>query len=254
MVTAIIFIIVLAILIFVHELGHFLAARASGIRVDAFKIGFGPRIIHWKRGETEYGINLIPFGGYVKIHGENPDEDAVSGPDAARSFVNKPRYKQVMVLVAGVAFNFLFAWLLYTVAFTSGVTVSQYGFEKYQDRFTNERIMIADVEKGSPADKAGFKVGDVIRHVVKPASVSSSDTFNTATSSAIGFVTPVEISTIQGFVASSSGRVLKFDLERNHTSLVVDAIPAKGLVADTYTVGIYMQKVDDLRLPFFYQS
>lgn len=253
MVTAIIFIIVLAILIFVHELGHFLAARASGIRVDAFKIGFGPRIIHWKRGETEYGINLIPFGGYVKIHGENPDEESVSGPDAARSFVNKPRYKQVMVLVAGVAFNFIFAWLLYTCAFLSGVTATTDSFERYTDRFADERVMIVHVEQGTPAAAAGFVVGDTIKLVVKPASVSTSDSFQSATSTAVGYEAPVTIADVQALIAASDGRMLKFEVERNHTSKIIEVMAAKGIVSgatSTYAVGIAMQKVGDLRLPF----
>ncbi len=254
MLTAIIFIIVLGVLIFVHELGHFLAARASGIRVDAFKIGFGPRIIHWKKGETEYGINLIPFGGFVKIHGENPDEESISGPDAGRSFVNKPRWKQVMVLVAGVTFNFLFAWLLYTGAFLSGVTATSDGFEKYVDRFENNRIMITYVSADSPAGKAGFVVGDVIKLVVKPASVSTSDSFTTATSTAVGVSGVLKISEIQEFISASDGKILKFDVERNNISKIIEVIPVKGVVTDagsTFAVGIAMQNVGDLRLPFF---
>src|SRR5690349_17949880 len=105
--TIIIFLIVLAILIFVHELGHFLVARACGIRVDAFALGFGPKLFSRKIGETMYALNLIPFGGYVKIFGENPDEESMSGPDKARSFVNKPKWQQAIVLSAGVLSNFV---------------------------------------------------------------------------------------------------------------------------------------------------
>lgn len=231
MVTALIFIIVLAVLIFVHELGHFLAARASGIRVDAFKIGFGPRIIHWKRGETEYGINAIPFGGFVKIHGENPDEEAVSGPDASRSFVNKPRWKQVMVLVAGVTFNFLFAWLLYTGAFLSGVTATSEGFEKYADNFTNERVMITYIEKDSPAEKAGFKVGDIL--VVNAG--------------------PDPIVEVQDKISASGDKPLSLEVRRPLPIgfETIEVTPTEGLVKGKYAIGIGMQEVADLRLPFF---
>src|SRR5437868_5727655 len=135
--TIIIFLIVLAVLIFVHELGHFLAARAFGIRVDQFKIGFGPKLLKWTRNGTEFGVNAIPFGGFVKIHGENPDEDSISGADKDRSFVNKPRWQQALVLAAGVLCNFIFAWLLYAIVFMSGVTVSKESFPSYSGQFYN---------------------------------------------------------------------------------------------------------------------
>ena len=107
--TVIIFIIVLAILIFVHEFGHFIAARACGIRVDAFALGFGPKIWSHKSGETEYSIRILPLGGFVKIFGEDPNEENTSGPDSSRSFVNKPRWQQAIVLASGVLCNFIFA-------------------------------------------------------------------------------------------------------------------------------------------------
>lgn len=231
MLTAIIFIIVLAILIFVHELGHFVTARAAGIRVDAFKIGFGPRLFHWTRGGTEYGVNLIPFGGFVKIHGENPDEEAVSGPDAARSFVNKPRWKQVMVLVAGVTFNFLFAWLLYSGAFMSGVTATTDGFEKYADQFTNERVMITYIEKGSPAEKAGIKEGDVLVLEAGP--------------------NPIE--KVQQKINENGTKPLTLEVRRPLPSGLqkIEVTPVTGLVEGKYAIGIAMQNVGDLRLPFF---
>jgi regulator of sigma E protease len=108
--SVIIFIIILGALIFVHELGHFLFAKWSKMRVDEFAIGFPPRIVSFKKGETEYSLNLIPFGGYVKIFGENPDELS-KNPAATNSFVNKSKWKQAAVLVAGVLFNVIFAYL-----------------------------------------------------------------------------------------------------------------------------------------------
>src|SRR3954465_12839212 len=97
-ISIVLFLIVLAVLVFVHELGHFVVAKLSGIRVDEFAIGFPPRLFSFKKGETNYSINLIPFGGYVKMFGENPDEASLSGPDSARSFVNKNRGIQALVL------------------------------------------------------------------------------------------------------------------------------------------------------------
>ncbi len=104
----ILFLIVLAILVLVHEWGHFFAAKRLGIRVDEFGLGFSPRIWGKKIGETVYSINWIPFGGFVRIFGETPDDASLSGPDASRSFVNKPRWAQAIVLSAGVLMNPLF--------------------------------------------------------------------------------------------------------------------------------------------------
>src|SRR6185436_12247927 len=101
-----IFFIILAVLVITHEFGHFIAAKKSGIRVDEFGFGFPPRALKlFRKGETDYTLNWIPFGGFVKIFGENPDEENTNGPDRARSFVHKPARVQAMVLVAGVFFN-----------------------------------------------------------------------------------------------------------------------------------------------------
>ena len=232
--TVIIFIIVLAVLIFVHELGHFLLARWNGIRVDAFKIGFGPKIVSWKRGETEYGINLIPFGGFVKIHGENPDDDSMNGPDKDRSFVNKNRWRQASVLVAGVFFNFLFAWLLYIIVFNLGVTATKDGFDNYANDFTNERIMITDVSSGSPAEMAGLKAGDVIVDVKNAAGEPASN-----------------IENIQNTINASQGKPITFDFKRGNESKMLGVTPKSGIIEGKFAIGIAMQDVADLRLPFF---
>jgi regulator of sigma E protease len=223
--TVIIFLIVLAVLIFVHELGHFVFARLCGIRVDAFKIGFGPKIFSWRRGETEYGINWIPFGGYVKIHGENPDEDSMHGPDASRSFVNKPRWRQVIVLVAGVLFNVLFAWVLYTGLFAHGVTATTDGFEGYSADFSDPRIMVTDVLPASPAAQAGIMTGDIL-----PGQ---------------------DISAVQNEIDMSGGKPIALRYSRSGTAEIATVTPVTGLVSDRYAIGIAMNNVVDMRLPFF---
>src|ERR1035437_4992833 len=100
-----IFIIILLVLVVSHEFGHFIVAKMNKIRVDEFAFGFPPKLFSVKKGETTYSFNALPVGGYVKIFGENPDEDSINGPDKKRSFVHKPRYIQAAVLLAGVAMN-----------------------------------------------------------------------------------------------------------------------------------------------------
>ncbi len=227
--TIIIFLLVLAVLIFVHELGHFLAARLFGIRVDAFALGFGPKVFSWTRGETRYGLNLIPFGGYVKIFGENPDDESLSGPDSKRSFVNKPKWQQTLVLIAGVFFNFVFAWILYITVFAGGVTATTTGFEKYTNNFTNQRVMISLVSPHSPAEAAGLTVGDVI------SSIGSAKT----------------IEEIQAAINASGGKSIELNYLRKGVENKTSIIPAQGIVEGKYAVGIAMDNVGELKLPFF---
>lgn len=113
----IIFIISLAVLILVHECGHFLVAKWAGIRVDEFGLGFPPKIWSKKVGETTYTLNLIPFGGFVKIFGEDPHKEDILEKDRYRSMYYKPKWVQALVLFAGVAFNIIFAWLLISFSF-----------------------------------------------------------------------------------------------------------------------------------------
>ena len=159
--TIILFLVVLAVLIFVHELGHFLVAKRAGIRVDEFAIGFPPKILSWVRGETKYVLNFIPFGGYVKIFGENPNEESITGKDSARSFVNAKKWKQASVLLSGIFFNILFAWLLISVSFSFGslVPVGE-GSSNYSKYIKDSQVILTGVLPNSPAEKAVLKQGD----------------------------------------------------------------------------------------------
>jgi regulator of sigma E protease len=158
--TIIIFIFILALLVFIHELGHFLVAKKSGVRVDEFAIGFPPTLYSKQIGETKYSINMIPFGGYVKIFGEDYDS-LQDDPDKARSFVYAKRWKQALIIVAGVAFNILLAWPFFTLSFWGGyMALSQN--KNFVDNATSKSIVILNTLPGSPAEKAGFKGGEEI--------------------------------------------------------------------------------------------
>jgi len=123
----IIFIIILGILIFVHELGHFLAAKKTGMLVEEFAIGFRPAIFKKQKGETKYILGVIPIGGYVKIFGENPDDienfSQKEQNNIKRAFFSKKRPAQALVISMGVIFNIIFAWFLLSTALTIGAPV-----------------------------------------------------------------------------------------------------------------------------------
>ena len=116
MITILAFLFVLGVLIFVHELGHFLAARRHGVRVITFSLGFGPKILKVTRGDTEYCISAIPLGGYVKMAGENPEDPRSGHPD---EFLSKTKWQRFQILFAGPAMNILLAVVV--TAFVLGI-------------------------------------------------------------------------------------------------------------------------------------
>src|SRR5919197_1475783 len=148
--TILAFLFVLGVLIFVHELGHFLAARRIGVRVLTFSLGFGPKLIAVRRGDTEYCVSVIPLGGYVKMAGENPEDPRSGLPD---EFLSKTKWQRFQVLIMGPVMNILLAFVLSAVVLAQGAEMAA-----YQDQPPG----VAAVTPGSPADKVGIKPGDRI--------------------------------------------------------------------------------------------
>jgi regulator of sigma E protease len=138
----------LGLLIVFHEFGHFLLAKLSGVGVLTFSVGFGPKLWVIKKGETEYALSAFPLGGYVKMVGEDPDEE-VQQADIEKSFAHKSLLKRVAIVVAGPGFNLLLAVFLFMVVFTF------YGVPMMSTQ-------VSGVEKGSPAERAGIVKGDRI--------------------------------------------------------------------------------------------
>ncbi|MBC7766641.1 site-2 protease family protein [Arenimonas sp.] len=163
MLTTLLFLLVLSVLVFVHELGHFLFSKLFKVRVDEFALGFPPKIFSFKKGETTYSLNALPLGGYVKIHGENP-EDADNKSDK-RNFQNIAPWKQVMILCAGVFFNLLFAWMLMSLTLLIGT--SKVALDGVNDKYIqgHRQVLIQQILKNSPADVAGIKAGDFLLSV-----------------------------------------------------------------------------------------
>jgi regulator of sigma E protease len=161
--SVIIFLIILAILILVHEFGHFIVAKKSGIKVDEFGLGFPPKLYAKKYGETTYTLNAIPFGGFVRIFGEDPHAEEIKEEDKPRSFYYKSKWIQAAVLVAGVTMNLIFAWLLVSLGYVIGLPSSKdyVGYGKVE----NVHLVVTDVLPNSPAQKAGLSSGDVLTFV-----------------------------------------------------------------------------------------
>lgn len=150
MITLIATLFVLGVLIIIHELGHFWAARLLGITAEKFSFGFGPKLAGFKKGKTEYLISLIPFGGYVKLKGENPGEAKDLSPD---SFSSRSPFHKIFVVFAGPFMNLLFPFLIMPVIFLIGYSIPYY-----------ETIepTIGSVIASMPAEKAGLKNGDIV--------------------------------------------------------------------------------------------
>ena len=164
--TILIFFVVIILLVMVHEFGHFAAAKISKMRVDEFAFGFPPRVFGKKIGETTYAFNALPIGGYVKIAGENfeQEHDSVANKDP-RFFTNRPRYLQIFVLSAGVVMNFFLAFVLLTYI-NSGerfVTYMDTDFAKYKTENPGEsKLRVLYVVENSPAKAAGLSAYDEI--------------------------------------------------------------------------------------------
>lgn len=230
----IIFIIILLVLVLVHEFGHFFSAKKFGIRVDEFGFGFPPKLFGKKYGETEYSINLLPIGGFVKIFGENPDEENTYGVDKDRSFVNKPKWQQAIVLFAGIFSNFLLAWLLFSIGFISGLPTSV-GNEPEGYKVSNAHLVVVSVLADSPAEKGGLKSGDKI------ISIQSEN----------NFIEEVNPDILKSFIISHGDKEIEFNYLRgkDETKNITKIIPVKNSINENPSIGISMDQIGTLKLP-----
>ena len=143
--------IVLGILVFVHELGHFILAKKLGVKILKFSLGFGPKLIGKKIGETEYQIAVFPLGGFVKPLGEDPREE-IKTEEYHRSYWAQPIWKRTLIIVAGPFFNFFLAVVLFS-------TINLFGIPYYSSK-------IGEVSPGLPAEQAGLNKGDTVLSII----------------------------------------------------------------------------------------
>ncbi|MBF0202437.1 MAG: RIP metalloprotease RseP [Desulfamplus sp.] len=198
--TIISFIVVLGVLVFFHELGHFLVARYYKVGVVTFSLGFGPKIYKRTIGFTEYCISLIPLGGYVKMVGEDPG-DSIDAKDMELSFSHKPLFQRAMIVAAGPLFNFLLAFLIfYVIVQFSGIYVV--------------RPVVGDVAQDTPAHTAGLVSGDTVMSV-QGTRVQSWDDM-------------VEI------IGTSTGNPLEMIIERGGDLISIRIIPEEKMTKNLF--------------------
>lgn len=215
------FILVLGLLIFVHEFGHFTFAKLFGVRVLKFSLGFGPKVVGKVFGETEYVISAFPLGGFVKMFGENPDEQQVASEERNVSFAHKPVWQRFLIVLAGPLFNLLFALVVFFMVFTFvGIPTSV------------DTTKIGKVNDNSPAALAGVRAGDIIMQIDDQKTTSWQDVLDS--------------------VKNSQGKPIKVIVQRGDKPLTLEIVPAIDVdknifgekVGERYMIGI--MKADEL--------
>lgn len=236
------FVIVLGILVVSHEFGHFLFAKLFKMKVEEFGFGFPPRMFGKRIGETLYSINWIPFGGFVKIYGEDPagggqieaPAENIELPKTQGSFAAAPKWQQAAVVVAGVVFNFILAWGLislgYVVGFPTSVEAAPAGIEVEE-----VRLLVTDVGKGTPAERAGLRVGDELVGFSRGATELMELTPDAAREYIRASDAPLAVSYKRGDGAIQNTEVT----------------PEQGIVPGHGAIGIAMDRVGIVHLSFF---
>lgn len=210
-----IFLIVLSILVLVHELGHFFMARRLGVKVEEFGFGIPPKLVGVKVGETLYSINLFPFGGFVRLYGEDADQNI---EDPKRSFMGKSKKVRFAIIIAGVVMNFILAVVAFSIVYSfSGVPKK------------TENVRVVEIATSSPAQVGGLNVGDTIKSVDK-----------------------IKVTSVAGFVNSveaKKGKKVVIETQRGKVTLSVRENPPEGegplgvIITDTeiYFPPIYLR-------------
>ena len=231
-----IFLLVLFVLVLVHEWGHFITAKKTGMRVDEFAIGFPPKLFGIKKGETTYNFNILPIGGYVKIFGENAEEAAEMGgtprdpKDIGRAFGERPKWAQAVVLLAGITMNILFAWLLFSTTLLVGVPTAV----DETNASAKAELIVAATLKDTPADGM-LPVG------AKILSVSANG----------AELTRPNPRTFSEFVGAAAPNAVQVTYSQDGEENTVSLTPKQGLVEgepDKFIVGTSLALVEERQL------
>lgn len=211
MTLAILLLVLIIVLVLSHEAGHFLLAKWRGVRVDEFGIGFPPRLLSFKKGETRYSINLLPLGGFVKIFGEDGEE----GP---KSFSSQSLWVRSLIVAGGVLANLLAAWVIFSLLAGIGTPQIVDG--------QNGEITIVAVAGNSPAKNAGLRPGDHVR----------------------GFES---IGAVQKFIDGHRGEEVALDIERKGEVLTIRAVPRALPPEGEGALGIAMAAIARVVVPWW---
>ncbi len=229
MITAIIFIIVLGVLVFVHEFGHFIFAKRAGMKVEEFGFGFPPRIWGIRKGETLYSINAIPFGGFVKILGEGGEE--ANNP---RSFSSKPAGPRLKVIIAGVTMNFFLAVVLLMVTNFLGLRIGLID-DKTASIARDKEVQLIEISKDSPADKAGLKLLDEVSGFKLNGSLKA--VFNAEDA--------------QTFIRENAGKPVTIVIKRNKEILEKEIVPRVNPPAGQGALGVSLALTGVVSYPWY---
>ncbi len=220
--TILIFILTLSILVLVHEFGHFLMAKKMGVKVEEFGIGLPPKIFGIKKGETQYTVNLLPIGGFVKLFGEEYSElDNKTKKD--RTFVNKKPWQKTLIVLGGVIGNFLLGWVIFSYLVTQGIFVPI------------NKVVVEKVTKNSPAAFAGLREGDTIVKLILKDQVINLTSSNTLIEK----------------TKKSAGQNIKLLVQRNNQELTVDLVPRINPPKGEGPLGIAITSFVEKKYPWY---
>jgi len=227
-VTIVAFVVVLGVLVLVHEFGHFITAKRAGLTVEEFGFGFPPRLASFKRGGTRYSLNWIPFGGFVKILGEDGGEQ-----DSPKSFASRGVGIRALIVAAGILMNYVLAIVLLSVVSAAGVRTavdSSMQLPSYA-MVGEQNVTVAVVEADSPADQAGIKPGDTIT-TVDGVSVAKVDETVTA-------------------ITAKSGSAAELGVTRGNEQLTIKLTPRVDPPEGQGPVGVQLLSTALVKFPWY---
>ncbi|MBI2463132.1 MAG: RIP metalloprotease RseP [Candidatus Spechtbacteria bacterium] len=234
--TIVILVVAFSLLVFVHELGHFVVAKLAGAKVEEFGFGFPPRVYGVKRGETIYSINALPFGGFVRIMGESGEE--AQNPE---SFASKPIWARALVIAAGVTMNVFLAFVLYTGGHIVGLpTIIESDSQAAQAR--DVHVQIIEVVPNSPASQAGIQMGDVIDRIAIPP---------TWIEPWLAGIKIDSVDDVKNIIDQNKGHEIHVEILRGSQHLSISVTPRENPPAGEGALGIGMIRSGIISYPWY---